>query len=108
MEVKKLNEKQQAFENLLKENQGKSFTLSEINELARAKGLEAFSTGTINSIVNSNRSKVVSHKEKREVVVKTKKELSVYSYQEQALERVNRVSRKASPSINQLEIFYLS
>ena len=94
MEIKKLNEKQQAFENLLKENQGKSFTLSEINELAREKGLEPFSTGTINSIVNSNRSKVVSHKEKREVVIKTKKELSVYSYQEQALERVKRAKPK--------------
>ena len=82
MENKKLNERQQAFENLLKENKGKALTLSEINELAVERGLEPFKTGTINSIVNTSRSKIVSHKEKRKVVVETTKELSVYSYED--------------------------
>lgn len=78
---RKLNANAKRFEDYLKEKgitKDNRKTLAEINEMAKADGVELFKTGSLNSVVNGDLTCVKAVKEKKEVVQVVKKEVNTY------------------------------
>lgn len=81
MAERKLNANAKRFEDYLKEKgitRENRKTLAEINEMAKADGVELFKTGSLNSVVNGDLTIVKAVKEQKEVVQVVKKTVNTY------------------------------